>query len=91
MKHFTSFCCILIFLLGACVSADKSGEVEADVVLHLDADSLQTDDWAERMLIEEIVYLNDNEDSLFSVAQKCLLSDTRMVFWDYISGNTFSI
>ena len=42
-------------------------------------------------LIEEIVYLNDNEDSLFSVAQKCLLSDTRMVFWDYISGNTFSI
>lgn len=83
MKHFTSFCCILIFLLGACVSADKSGEVEADVVLHLDADSLQTDDWAERMLIEEIVYLNDNEDSLFSVAQKCLLSDTRMVFWDY--------
>ena len=78
---FFLFCVLINF--SACVSSDKSASRETVLSLRLEADSLQTVDWAARMQLGEIVCLSDNEDSLLSIARKCLLNDTRIVFWDH--------
>lgn len=82
-KYIIFFLFCALINLSACVSSDKSAGGEAVLSLHLEADSLQTVDWATRMQLKEVVCLSDNEDSLLSIARKCLLNDTRIVFWDH--------
>lgn len=81
MARYNKYWVLFIFLMGSLCACGPKPE-KAEQILLLDESAFVVADWSEIFHIEEIVCLKDNEDSLFSVAQKCLLNNERILFWD---------
>lgn len=78
MKNLIIFIC-LFFIPFSCTHLEQDkykGEV-----LHLENSGFK--DWASLIHIEEVVNFEDNIDTLLTIAKKCLISDNRILFWDY--------
>ena len=75
-------CLVVIgLLLSSC--AYHAQEAVADKTFRLSSDEMKFSDWTSLISIEEIVPLEDNEDSLLTVAQKCVMNGERILFWDF--------
>lgn len=70
---------LLLFTTFSCSNREKV--LDTEKVLHLEKPNFEN--WASLIHLEEVICLDENEDSLLTIANKCLISDKRILFWDY--------
>ena len=76
----TNLLIICLFVIISCNS--HKTEVQTGVTV-LNVENLQFKDWASIIQVDSVIQLGINEDSLLSIAQKCVLANDRIIFWDY--------
>lgn len=79
MRFFKYIPFLFLIYLFSCTS--NSEAIHADKVLVLKSTDFK--DWASLIHVEEVTPLGENEDSLLSIAQKCLIGNERILFWDF--------
>lgn len=74
-----SLAIVLLFITLSCSNRKKT--LDAENVIHIEKSDFK--DWTSLIHLEDVISLSENEDSLLTIANKCLVSDKRILFWDY--------
>lgn len=78
-------------LIGVCLSILSCTSPVQDNNCHvIEINESQYKDWASLVHIDSIIPLELNDTSLLSIATKCLVSNERILFWDYKTKQVYA-